>query len=128
MRRAMLDVFKIKDGRLAQLGEHRPYKAGVTGSSPVSPTIFNFLNYLCSNQIIPIIFTVINYLCSNQIKSNQISPTFFNAINDPYLNKISPAILNFINYPYLNKISDIIFNSSKLSIFKSKCFIIYIAI
>jgi hypothetical protein len=25
------------------LGEHRPYKAGVTGSSPVSPTIFNLL-------------------------------------------------------------------------------------
>ncbi len=25
-------------GRLAQLGEHRPYKAGVTGSSPVSST------------------------------------------------------------------------------------------
>ncbi len=29
-----------RDGRLAQLGEHRPYKAGVTGSSPVSSTIF----------------------------------------------------------------------------------------
>ena len=28
-----------RDGRLAQLGEHRPYKAGVTGSSPVSSTI-----------------------------------------------------------------------------------------
>ncbi|CAK3616431.1 hypothetical protein VCRA2123O13_460003 [Vibrio crassostreae] len=27
-------------GRLAQLGEHLPYKQGVTGSSPVSPTIF----------------------------------------------------------------------------------------
>ena len=27
-----------RDGRLAQLGEHRPYKAGVTGSSPVSST------------------------------------------------------------------------------------------
>lgn len=26
-------------GRLAQLGEHLPYKQGVTGSSPVSPTI-----------------------------------------------------------------------------------------
>ncbi len=25
-------------GRIAQLGEHRPYKPGVTGSSPVSPT------------------------------------------------------------------------------------------
>ena len=27
-----------KDGRLAQLGEHRPYKARVTGSSPVAST------------------------------------------------------------------------------------------
>ena len=26
------------DGRLAQLVEHLPYKEGVTGSSPVSPT------------------------------------------------------------------------------------------
>ncbi len=29
------------DGRLAQLVEHLPYKEGVTGSSPVSPTIHN---------------------------------------------------------------------------------------
>ena len=28
-------------GRVAQLGEHRPYKPGVTGSSPVPPTIFD---------------------------------------------------------------------------------------
>lgn len=28
-------------GWLAQLGEHRPYKARVTGSSPVSPTTYN---------------------------------------------------------------------------------------
>ena len=27
-------------GWLAQLGEHRPYKARVTGSIPVPPTIF----------------------------------------------------------------------------------------
>ena len=26
------------NGRLAQLGEHLPYKEGVTGSRPVSPT------------------------------------------------------------------------------------------
>ena len=29
----------IDKGRLAQLGEHRPYKPGVTGSIPVPPTI-----------------------------------------------------------------------------------------
>ena len=29
-----------QDGRLAQLGEHRPYKARVTGSSPVASTTF----------------------------------------------------------------------------------------
>ena len=28
-------------GRLAQLGEHLPYKQGVIGSSPITPTIFN---------------------------------------------------------------------------------------
>ena len=27
------------DGAIAQLGEHLPYKQGVTGSSPVGPTI-----------------------------------------------------------------------------------------
>ena len=27
-------------GTIAQLGEHLPYKQGVTGSSPVSPTIY----------------------------------------------------------------------------------------
>jgi hypothetical protein len=27
------------EGRIAQLVEHLPYKEGVTGSSPVSPTI-----------------------------------------------------------------------------------------
>ena len=31
----------IKSGRVAQLGEHRPYKPGVTGSSPVPPTNLN---------------------------------------------------------------------------------------
>ncbi len=30
----------IRFGRVAQLGEHSPYKAGVTGSSPVPPTIY----------------------------------------------------------------------------------------
>ena len=29
---------RIDKGRVAQLGEHRPYKPGVTGSSPVPPT------------------------------------------------------------------------------------------
>ncbi len=28
------------DGRLAQLGEHLPYKQGVTGSSPVAPIAY----------------------------------------------------------------------------------------
>ena len=31
--------YKIKYGRIAQLGEHLPYKQGVTGSSPVATTI-----------------------------------------------------------------------------------------
>ena len=41
-----------QDGRLAQLGEHRPYKARVTGSSPVASTTFLFKHLasnLCSN-------------------------------------------------------------------------------
>ena len=29
---------RVADGILAQLGEHLPYKQGVTGSSPVGPT------------------------------------------------------------------------------------------
>ncbi len=39
--RSRLAPPSLKDGRLAQLGEHLPYKEGVTGSSPVSPTIFS---------------------------------------------------------------------------------------
>ena len=30
---------QISNGRIAQLGEHLPYKQGVTGSSPVETTI-----------------------------------------------------------------------------------------
>ena len=37
---SILDFVDKKDGRIAQLGEHLPYKQGVTGSSPVVPTIF----------------------------------------------------------------------------------------
>jgi hypothetical protein len=32
-------------GRVAQLGEHCPYKAGVTGSSPVPPTIYSEIGF-----------------------------------------------------------------------------------
>ena len=38
LRKVRLDE-RIDKGRVAQLGEHRPYKPGVTGSSPVPPTI-----------------------------------------------------------------------------------------
>ena len=31
-------IYAAVKGRIAQLGEHLPYKQGVTGSSPVSPT------------------------------------------------------------------------------------------
>lgn len=31
-------LWKRQPGQLAQLVEHRPYKAGATGSSPVLPT------------------------------------------------------------------------------------------
>ena len=34
------------NGSLAQLGEHLPYKQGVTGSSPVTPTKTNMLAWL----------------------------------------------------------------------------------
>ena len=39
-----------REGRLAQLGEHRPYKAGVTGSSPVSSTIYIILIHKLFNS------------------------------------------------------------------------------
>jgi hypothetical protein len=35
---AALESLHKKGGRVAQLGEHRPYKPGVTGSNPVPPT------------------------------------------------------------------------------------------
>ena len=37
--RTKVNRFIIMHGRLAQLGEHLPYKQGVTGSSPVSSTM-----------------------------------------------------------------------------------------
>ena len=36
-----LGRFALKNGILAQLGEHLPYKQRVTGSSPVGPTYFS---------------------------------------------------------------------------------------
>ena len=36
--------FFVKFGRLAQLVERYPYKVDVTGSSPVVPTIFDYLH------------------------------------------------------------------------------------
>ena len=35
----------IYPGTIAQLGEHLPYKQGVTGSSPVNPTSKTFSEY-----------------------------------------------------------------------------------
>ncbi len=32
------------DGRIAQLGEHLPYKQGVIGSSPIATTILQVTN------------------------------------------------------------------------------------
>ena len=43
----------LKYGRIAQLGEHRPYKPRVTGSSPVSPTIFT----ICSGAVVESVTT-----------------------------------------------------------------------
>ena len=41
----VLNQFILK-GSIAQLGEHLPYKQGVTGSSPVVPTIQSHLDML----------------------------------------------------------------------------------
>ena len=38
---------RVADGILAQLGEHLPYKQGVTGSSPVGPTVFPMKSDSC---------------------------------------------------------------------------------
>ena len=35
-----LNYINTFPGRIAQLGEHLPYKQGVTGSSPVAPILF----------------------------------------------------------------------------------------
>ena len=37
---SILDFVDKKNGRIAQLGEHLPYKQEVIGSSPIAPTIF----------------------------------------------------------------------------------------
>ena len=40
---------KVASGIIAQLGEHLPYKQGVTGSSPVGPIFceYNFAKVYC---------------------------------------------------------------------------------
>ena len=42
-------------GRIAQLGEHRPYKPGVTGSSPVPPTSFLVQGSRFGSKVFPAI-------------------------------------------------------------------------
>ncbi len=37
------EVLKFSNGRIAQLGEHLPYKQRVIGSSPIVPTKLNFI-------------------------------------------------------------------------------------
>ena len=39
----------IKNGILAQLGEHLPYKQRVIGSSPIGPIYFEKSNYTIEN-------------------------------------------------------------------------------
>ena len=39
---------KLRQGVLAQLGEHLPYKQRVTGSSPVGPSIRSGLRFIRS--------------------------------------------------------------------------------
>ena len=39
MRKSSGEILCGMGGSIAQLGEHLPYKQGVTGSSPVGPTI-----------------------------------------------------------------------------------------
>ncbi len=64
------------DGRLAQLVEHLPYKEGVTGSSPVSPTTSHdspaSLRYGSLAQLV-------EQLTFNQLVtgSNPVRPTIF---------------------------------------------------
>ena len=44
----------VRDGSIAQLGEHLPYKQRVTGSSPVVPTIFlNRMREWLSGRALP---------------------------------------------------------------------------
>ena len=41
---AKLNLRSTRNGRIAQLGEHLPYKQGVIGSSPITPTIFDLIH------------------------------------------------------------------------------------
>ena len=42
---------KLRNGSIAQPGEHLPYKQGVTGSSPVVPTSFS-ISYASVAQLV----------------------------------------------------------------------------
>ena len=42
----VVSIFARNYGILAQLGEHLPYKQGVTGSSPVGPIELTIVSYM----------------------------------------------------------------------------------
>ena len=48
----LVNMSTLRYGSIAQLGEHLPYKQGVTGSSPVTSTIYSFNDLLILKALI----------------------------------------------------------------------------
>ena len=65
----MMSFLTENFGQLAQLVEHRPYKAGATGSSPVLPTKYeDGLQLLCNPS-----FFFIRYFSTYKLKANLLN-------------------------------------------------------
>ena len=50
-RRYHYDQRKYCYGRIAQLGEHLPYKQGVIGSSPIAPTNLLYMSNIAKQEV-----------------------------------------------------------------------------
>ena len=73
-------VYEHSDGSIAQLGEHLPYKQGVTGSSPVVPTN-NFLKWICGNgSVVERCLAKANVASSNLVSRSIFYIVYYGAI------------------------------------------------
>jgi hypothetical protein len=89
-------IFRLSSGLLAQLGEHRPYKAGVTGSNPVQSTKsqkFIKKNLSFVSRALPSLYSNTGITGSNPVQSTKSSNLqIFKSSNLQIFKKLSATI------------------------------------